>query len=38
MFMKRNVEVFSKVAQVSLFMDPSFNNITLNLPGKKTQG
>ena len=37
MFMKRNAEGFSRVAQVSFFMDPSLTNITLKLLGKTTQ-
>ena len=31
MSMKRNAEGFSRVAQVSFFMDPSLTNITLKL-------
>ena len=38
MSMKRNVEGFSRVAQVYFFMDPSLTNITLKLLGKTTQG
>ena len=36
MFMKRNVEGFSRMAQVSFFMDPSLINITLKLQGNMT--
>ena len=38
MFTKRNAERFSRVAQVSFFMDPSLTNITLKLLKKKNTG